>query len=144
MDELVALARELAELAHDGQCRRDGVAPFLRHLEAVAAQLRNDPLAEAADWLHDALEDTALTTKDLAEAGIPAEVIEIVKLLTLTNGISYERYLEAIARNPVARRVKMADLIANLSDHPTDRQIAKAAKSLQFLASRRYSQDPEN
>ena len=134
---IAALARAIATEAHEGQFRRDGVTAYIHHPEAVAARVAGDPVAEAAAWLHDVIEDTDVTADDLMARGIPAEVVEIVTLLTHTNGISYERYLSAIAAHPVARRVKIADVITNLSDSPTDRQIVKYARALLTLMQQR-------
>jgi len=130
---IVSLAREIATEAHEGQFRRDGVTPYIRHPEAVAARVAGDSLAEAAAWLHDVVEDTDVTMDDLSARGIPAEVLEVVRLLTHSNGLSYERYLSAIAAHPIAKKVKMADMITNLSDRPSDRQIVKYAKGLLTL-----------
>jgi (p)ppGpp synthase/HD superfamily hydrolase len=130
---IIDIAREVATDAHAGQFRRDGVTPYIRHPEAVATRVQGDATAEAAAWLHDVLEDTDFTADDLASRGVPSDVIEIVRLLTHTNGISYERYLSAIAAHPIAKRVKVADMITNLSDRPTDRQIVKYARGLLTL-----------
>jgi len=130
---IVSIAREIATAAHEGQFRRDGVTPYIHHPEAVAQRVQGDEVAEAAAWLHDVIEDTGLTKDDLKERGVPDEVIEVVALMTHTNGISYERYLAAIAAHPIAKRVKIADMITNLSDSPTDRQIVKYAKGLLVL-----------
>jgi (p)ppGpp synthase/HD superfamily hydrolase len=130
---IVSIARGIATAADEGQFRRDGVTPYIRHPEAVAQRLQGDAVAEAAAWLHDVIEDTSLTKDDLKERGVPDEVIEVVVLMTHANGISYERYLAAIAAHPIAKRVKIADMITNLSDNPTDRQIVKYAKGLLVL-----------
>ena len=130
---IASIAREIATAAHEGQFRRDGVTPYIHHPEAVARRVQGDEVAEAAAWLHDVLEDTSLTKDDLKERGIPDEVIQVVALMTHTNGISYERYLAAIAAHPIAKRVKIADMITNLSDSPTDRQIVKYSKGLLVL-----------
>jgi (p)ppGpp synthase/HD superfamily hydrolase len=130
---IVSLARELATTAHAGQFRRDGVTPYIRHPEAVVSRVQGDPIAEAAAWLHDVVEDTHLSPDDILSFGVPAEVVEIVILLTHSNGISYERYLSAIAAHPIAKRVKIADIITNLSDSPTSRQIVKSARGLLIL-----------
>ena len=123
----------MARRAHEGQFRRDGVRPYILHPEAVAGRVAGDPIAEAAAWLHDVIEDTSLRAEDLRKGGIPEEVIEVVLLLTNRNDLGYERYLATIAAHPVARRVKIADMLTNLSDQPTDRQIVKYAKGLLVL-----------
>jgi len=130
---LVSRAAELARVAHAGQFRRDGVTPFIRHPEAVASRVAGDPIAEAVAWLHDVLEDTDLTVDDLREHQMPAEVIAGVVTLTKAGDMGYERYLSRIKADPLARKVKVADMLSNLSDHPTSRQIVKYAKGLLVL-----------
>jgi hypothetical protein len=54
-------------------------------------------------------------------------------MLTKTEGAKYEDYLAAIRRDPIARKVKVADMLANLGDSPTERQVLKYAKGLIIL-----------
>jgi len=131
--DFVHRAAELARAAHVGQFRRDGVTPYIRHPEAVAARVAGDPVAEAAAWLHDVLEDTDTTVENLRDKQIPDEVIACVVALTNKGDIGYERYLDRIKASPVAKKVKIADMLANLSDHPSDRQIVKYARGLLVL-----------
>lgn len=134
-DDLVVRAARLAAVAHTGQYRRDGVTPYLCHPEAVAARVAGDPILEAVAWLHDILEDTDVTPEILSQHGIPDEVISCVRLLTKTEGVDYDRYLASVKQNPVAKKVKVADMLSNLSDHPSERQILKYAKGLIVLLS---------
>ena len=126
-------AAELARRAHAGQFRRDGATPYIRHPESVASRVAGDPIAEAVAWLHDVLEDTTMTVETLRDHQMPAEVIAGVITLTKNGEIGYEEYLLRIKADPVARKVKVADMLANLSDHPTERQIVKYAKGLLVL-----------
>lgn len=133
MNDIITLAIQIARDGHSGQFRRDGVTPYIKHPEAVAARVGDDPIAIAAAWLHDILEDTPWTTEDLRKRGIPEEVIEVVFLLTKERCVNYTEYLGFIAAHPIARKVKIADMLANLSDNPTDRQIEKYANGLLYL-----------
>ena len=109
------------------------MTPYISHPEAVAKLVQGDDLAEAIAWLHDVLEDTAIKAQDLASLGLPREVIARVELLTKSDGLEYEQYLGRIKRDPVAKRVKIADMLANLGDRPSERQIVKYAKGLLIL-----------
>jgi (p)ppGpp synthase/HD superfamily hydrolase len=133
--DVVVRAAELARVSHLGQFRRDGVTPYINHPAAVASRVGGDSTAEAAAWLHDVLEDTDATVDTLREAKIPEEVIACVVLLTNKGDIGYERYLSQIKADPVAKKVKIADMLSNLSDHPSERQIVKYAKGLLVLLS---------
>lgn len=87
----------------------------------------------AAAWLHDILEDTGATSESLFNAGIPHEVIDALLVLTKSKGESYEEYLDMVSMNGIARQVKVADMLHNLSDKPTKRQIIKYSKGLLLL-----------
>jgi hypothetical protein len=54
-----------------------------------------------------------MTSIDLAAAGITAKVIEIVELLTRTDGMSSDEYYRRVRVHPIAREVKLADLADN-------------------------------
>ena len=130
---IVHRAAQIASDAHQGQFRRDGVTPYISHPKAVAKQVEGDDLAETIAWLHDVLEDTSITAQDLAAFGMPAEVVARVQLLTKSDAVEYEQYLKRIKSDPVAKRVKIADMLANLGDKPSERQIVKYAKGLLVL-----------
>ncbi|WP_367871164.1 hypothetical protein [Luteolibacter sp. Populi] len=132
-DDFVPRAAAIAHEAHAGQFRRDGVTPYILHPQAVAARVAGDPLAEALAWLHDTFEDTSATPELLREQGIPNEVIIGVSMLTKPEGADYEEYLRAIKANPLAKKVKIADMLSNLSDQPSEKQILKYAKGLVIL-----------
>ncbi|MEG2188681.1 MAG: HD domain-containing protein, partial [Christensenella sp.] len=75
----VEKAFALAEKAHEGQFRHSG-EPFFTHPLAVAdivADLGLDDVTIIATILHDAVEDTALTTEDIGKEFTP----EIAKLV---------------------------------------------------------------
>ena len=126
------VAQEIAQRAHNGQFRRDGVTPYAVHPERVAKRLSGDEEAEAVAWLHDVLEDTDETAETLALAGVPASVIAAVQILTKTPGVAYTDYLCAVRANPLARKVKIQDMLDNLSDSPSEKQIIKYSRG--FLA----------
>ena len=54
-----------------------------------------------------------MTPEALREAGFPQEVVEAVTLLTRPDGMPYLDYVRRIKANPVAVRVKRADLAHN-------------------------------
>lgn len=127
---IAELAEAIARRAHAGQFRRDGVTPYITHPERVASKLTGQPEAEAVAWLHDVLEDTAVTAQDLLDGGVPRHVVAAVKCLTKQPGQAYEDYLAEIRNTPLARQVKVQDMLDNLADSPTDAQILKYARGL--------------
>jgi guanosine-3',5'-bis(diphosphate) 3'-pyrophosphohydrolase len=134
-DYTIQNAEELAYIWHANQYRRDGTTPYIEHIKTVVANVKkrggtDDEIATA--FAHDLIEDTEVTLAYL-EAKLGPDIASAVDALTKREG---ETYMEAVARakaNPIARNVKIADNLANLSDSPTDRQIIKYAKSLTFL-----------
>ena len=133
-DKIVRMARTLATQAHAGQFRRDGVTPYIRHPENVARMAKRYGWKfEVVSLLHDVLEDTKVTAKDLESRGFSEEIITAIIILTKTGKVSYEEYLHKVKWNVLARTVKILDMISNLADSPTDKQLRKYAKGLEFL-----------
>jgi hypothetical protein len=58
-----------------------------------------------------------ITLDNLRDAGYRPEVVNAIGALTHHSRDSYEQYIERVARNPVARRVKIADLEDNLANN---------------------------
>ena len=129
----VELAEKIAREAHEGQTRRDGVTPYIVHPEEVASRVDSPDLKVVA-WLHDVIEDTPMTAEDLIDKGIKEDHVEAVILLTKKKGMSNIEYWEPMKGNPLARKVKVADMLTNLADDPTDYQKEKYAKGLEYLS----------
>lgn len=110
----VALAKGIAFIAHRGQHDRSG-APYIDHPGRIAERFDpvSEPVEAAAAWLHDVLEDSPVTPQELFEAGVMPDVIEVVQLLTRTREVTVDEYYARIRRDPVARRVKLADIDDN-------------------------------
>lgn len=65
--------------------------------------------------LHDVVEDSAVTLDDLAAMGFQEPVLDALALLTHDKEqTSYENYILALKPNPLAVRVKLADLAHNM------------------------------
>lgn len=107
----------LATQAHRGQRYRSPEAePYIFHpLRVMLGFL--DPIEQMAAVLHDTIEDTSLEINDLVEAGYPVEVVTAIECLTHHDGETYGHYIERVAMNDVARRVKIADLKENLANN---------------------------
>ncbi|MFF4710064.1 HD domain-containing protein [Streptomyces eurythermus] len=111
----LAEVETLARAAHDGRTDKAG-RPYAEHLAAVAEGVRargGDPDQIAAAWLHDAVEDAALSEEWLAQARLTARTKAIVRALTRGPGESPEAYAARILATPGALLVKEADLAHN-------------------------------
>ena len=90
--------------------------PYIFHPLRVMLRF-GDPVAQTSAVLHDAVEDTEITLDDLRMAGFPEEVVDAIDALTHRADETYEEYIDRVARNPVARRVKVADVEDNLANN---------------------------
>ncbi|MFJ6011561.1 HD domain-containing protein [Streptomyces sp. NPDC092952] len=109
--EVEAIARE----AHAHQRDKAG-RPYTEHLAAVAEGVRARGGSEeqiAAAWLHDAVEDDALSERWLAEAALPQRVKDMVLAVSKRDGEDLSAYTRRILDTPGALLVKEADLAHN-------------------------------
>ena len=109
-------ARAIARRVHLGDREEDGT-PVIRHVQRVASTVTED--ARAVAWLHEVLEWTGVTERELLVAGLTSDELRALRLLSRpTDSRSDRRYLahlELIARaaggsGRLARIVKTADL----------------------------------
>lgn len=117
--------------AHAGQVDKAGV-PYVFHPFHLAEQMQTEHEICVA-LLHDAMEDTAITASDLVVAGVPQEYVDTCLLLKHEQGVPYMEYVAALKDDPVARRVKIADLrhnsdVSRLGHEPTDIDLQRLEK----------------
>lgn len=116
--------------AHKNQHDKTGL-PYVLHPFHLAEQM-TDEITTVVALLHDVVEDTAITFEDLAAAGIPAEALDALRLLTHDPAVPYMDYVAAIKPHPIAKAVKLADLTHNSDmtrlDTITTRDIERAEK----------------
>lgn len=150
--EIIHKSLALATEAHQGQFDKLGV-PYIKHPEAVAFVLTLSPAfhffdsedkvtALSAAYLHDVVEDTDYSLNDLLALGFNESIVDAVSLLTFDNKKhTREEYYNSILRSPVARAVKVADLIhnnyhsrvVNLSEEQQERLALKYGKAKKIL-----------
>jgi len=118
----------IAVNAHRGQLDKQDLPYVLHPLRVMLKQ--KVPDARVAAVLHDVVEDTDVTLEELAEAGFSAKALEAIRLLTHIKSVPYLDYVKAVAANPIARQVKLADLEDNLDP---SRILNKTAKDLARL-----------
>ena len=111
----LAEVEAVARAAHEGQRDKAG-RPYAEHLRAVAEGVRargGDEEQIAAAWLHDAVEDDALSEQWLDEAALGRRTKDIVRAVTKRTGEGLEEYAGRILATPGALLVKEADLAHN-------------------------------
>ena len=102
----------LAVEAHRGQVDKVG-QPYILHELRVMFSLDSEK-EKIVGVLHDVVEDTKYTLDDLRGMGYAEDVLAALDCLTKREGERYEAFIERIKQNPIARRVKIADLQDNL------------------------------
>ena len=103
-------ALKIAYTAHHGQVDKCSI-PYIFHPVHLAEQM-DDEISCCCALLHDVVEDTDVTMEELAKE-FPGEVIEVLKLLTHAEDVEYFTYVRAIKSNPIAVKVKLADIAHN-------------------------------
>ena len=106
----VAAARALATKAHEGQTDKAGL-PYITHPERVALRMES-PELQVIGWLHDTVEDTPIALQDI-EGAFGPETAAAVDAISRRDGEKWSDYLDRVAANPMARQVKISDLIDN-------------------------------
>ena len=140
----------LSQYAHRNQFRRSG-EPYFFHPQEVGEivdDYYDDDITYHVAMLHDALEDGIplgnindedhffdLLIDELDEADIESadQIFDAVKLLTKQSGQDYIDYVNLVIRNRYALRVKLADMMQNIGDNPSQKQVKKYANAKNYL-----------
>ena len=129
-------AMKLCFEAHKNQTDKSGM-PYVFHPFHLAEQMETEETTIVA-LLHDVVEDTDYTLKDLTDMGFGESVIEALSLLTHDDEVEYMDYVRAIKENPIATAVKLADLRHNSDlsrmDEITEKVLARREKYLKAMA----------
>ena len=111
------VALRIAVEAHGAKINKDGT-PYILH--PLRLMLRaNGYLEQIVAVLHDTVEDTYITLEYLESAGFSDEIVEAVDALTKRDEEKdgdggYHAFIERVAQNPLATRVKLLDLYDNI------------------------------
>ena len=107
---LTAKAMHVAYTAHHGQADKAGI-PYIFHPIHLAESM-DEEISCCVALLHDTVEDTDITFEYL-EQEFPEAVLDALKLLTHAEGTDYFEYVRRIKENPIAVKVKLADIAHN-------------------------------
>jgi hypothetical protein len=129
-------AVSLAADAHVGQLDKAG-RPYIEHPLRLMMRATSDE-AKMAAVLHDVIEDSPWTLEALAREGIPRRVLRALEHLTKRDGERYEDFIERVAEDKLATRVKILDLEDNADlsrlSAPTEKDLERVAKYERALA----------
>lgn len=109
--DLVRLAHEVATRAHAGQVDKVG-RPYIEHPTAVAERLATDD-EQVVGFLHDVVEDTGVTLAELRAKGFTPRQVSAVDAMTKRRGETLAESMARVMADPVAPRVKRADVSHN-------------------------------
>ncbi len=108
LEKAIGIALEV----HSGKKDKAGAAYVLHPLRVM---LRMENEAEMmVGVLHDVIEDGADQRPRLEREGFPREVLEALDFVSRREGEAYEDYIVRVKGNPLAVRVKLADLLDNM------------------------------
>lgn len=123
-------ALSLCFSAHKDQLDKSGL-PYVFHPFHLAEQMTDEDTTIVA-LLHDVIEDTEHTLDDLRRFGFNENVISAIALMTHDDDVPYMDYVRNIAKDPIAKKVKLADLRHNSDmsrlDMITQKDIERAEK----------------
>lgn len=127
-------AMKLCYKAHAGQTDKSAL-PYVHHPFHLAEQMDDEDSTIVA-LLHDVAEDTEFSIPILEKMGFSDTVIEALALMTHEEGVPYMDYVRKIKENPLATKVKLADLAHNMDltrlDHePTEEDLQRREKYLE-------------
>lgn len=111
---LVLKASRIMFEAHRNDIDKGGY-PYVFHPYHLASQM-NDEASVCVALLHDVIEDHSdlYSFESLRKEGFSEDILTALKLLTHPTGVPYMDYIRLIAENPIATKVKMADLEHNM------------------------------
>ena len=87
--------------------------PYILHPLRVMIRMDTD-IERMVAVMHDVLEGSEVDEVDLRDCEFPEEVIDAVKCLTRSKDEPYLDYIKRVNLNPLARKIKLADLEDNM------------------------------
>lgn len=105
-------ALSLAVKAHTGQIDKAG-QPYIFHPLRLMSKFTNEN-EQVVAVLHDVIEDSEKTLKDLSEIGFSNEVIDAIECLTKKTDEDYADFITRVSLNPLAKKIKIEDIKDNL------------------------------
>ena len=104
-------ALNLCYKAHKDEVDKAGKVYYL-HPIAVALMCKTEEEKIVA-LLHDVIEDTSTTFDDLKQEEFSDEILKAIDCITKRESEEYNDYIIRVKTNPIARAVKINDLIHN-------------------------------
>ena len=126
----------LAVSAHRGRKDKAGEV-YILHPLRVMLRMKTEEEGTVA-VLHDVIEDTNYSVKDLRKAGYSQKILRSLDYLTRRDHEEYDQFIRRVKRDPLARKVKIADIEDNLDlariKHPKKSDFARMEKYRRALS----------
>ena len=102
----------LAARAHRGEVHKTG-QPYVLHVVRVMLRLDTD-VEKIVAVLHDLVEENGIMLDHLRAKGYSEEILQALDCLSRREDEPYGHFIERVKANPIARRVKIADIEGNV------------------------------
>lgn len=117
--EMVASA--IAMCYHFGQKDKGG-NEYYEHCRRVAEASSNTD-ERVVGYLHDVLEDTKCDIEYLKHCNVDGYIIDAIIAMTRNENEKYFDYIDRLKKNPIARKVKINDVIDNMDLRRLNREL---------------------
>lgn len=128
--DVIEKSLQIALKAYAGQRDKAGKA-YILHPIRIMLQMDSD-YEMAVALLHDVVEDSDCSGNDLLAEGIPPDVVDAVLALSKRDGETYDQFIDRVAGNALAVKVKLADIEDNINvlrlDSVGDKDLERVAK----------------
>ncbi len=136
MKNLLDKAIQIAVNAHSGQTSDNG-EPYILHPMRMMLQFDIEEERIVA-ILHDTIEKTHVDYGFLKDAGFCEEVLFAVDSLTRKPDENYDNYIHRVSKNKLATKIKVIDLLDNISSLRREPKKMNASNYLKYQKALEY------
>lgn len=112
MTDLLEKAIKIALKSHTDQIDKAG-QPYILHPLRLMQKFREEDERIVA-ILHDVVEDSDISLKDLKESGFSDAVVNAIDCLTKRKDEEYHNFISRITANELAKKIKIEDIKDNM------------------------------
>ena len=136
MKNLLDKAIQIAVNSHSGQTSDNG-EPYILHPMRMMLQFDIEEERIVA-ILHDTIEKTHVDYGFLKDAGFCEEVLFAVDSLTRKPDENYDNYIHRVSKNKLATKIKVIDLLDNISSLRRESKKMNASNYLKYQKALEY------
>jgi (p)ppGpp synthase/HD superfamily hydrolase len=111
--ELIEKSLEIALKAYSGLVDKSG-SPYILHPLRVMSKMETEEEMAIA-LLHDVIEDSTITAKDLLEIGFSKTIVDAVSVLTKKKNERYDYFINRVLKSKLATKIKIYDIEDNMN-----------------------------